>query len=117
MKEKSYVEDIDRSVYDFKDDEKDAYKLQAGLTPEIVEKLSKEKNDPVWMQNFRLQALQIYNEMSVTSKIRLSVSASRRQSGNPLPVSARSTTLNWYTTMCARRLRHRELYTRIWRVP
>lgn len=43
MKEKSYVEDIDRSVYDFKDDEKDAYKLQAGLTPEIVEKLSKEK--------------------------------------------------------------------------
>ena len=61
MKEKSYVEDIDRSVYDFKDDEKDAYKLQAGLTPEIVEKLSKEKNDPVWMQNFRLQALQIYN--------------------------------------------------------
>ena len=59
MKEKSYVEDIDRSVYDFKDDEKDAYKLQAGLTPEIVEKLSKEKNDPVWMQNFRLQALQL----------------------------------------------------------
>ena len=65
MKEKSYVEDIDRSVYDFKDDEKDAYKLQVGLTPEIVEKLSKEKNDPVWMQNFRLQALQIYNEMPV----------------------------------------------------
>ena len=28
MKEKSYVEDIDRSVYDFKDDEKDAYKMQ-----------------------------------------------------------------------------------------
>lgn len=65
MKEKSYVEDIDRSIYDFKDDEKDAYKFQAGLTPEIVEKLSKEKNDPVWMQNFRLQALQIYNEMPV----------------------------------------------------
>ena len=42
MKEKSYVEDIDRSVYDFKDDEKDAYKLQAGLTPEIVEKLGLE---------------------------------------------------------------------------
>ena len=39
MKEKSYVEDIDRSVYDFKDDEKDAYKIKAGLTPEIVEQL------------------------------------------------------------------------------
>ena len=31
----------------------------------IVEKISKEKNDPVWMQNFRLQSLQIYNELKV----------------------------------------------------
>lgn len=37
MREKSYVEDIDRSIYDFKDDEKDAYKVKAGLTPEIVQ--------------------------------------------------------------------------------
>ena len=35
MREKSYVEDIDRSIYDFKDDEKDAYKVKAGLTPEM----------------------------------------------------------------------------------
>ena len=65
MEEKSYVEDIDRSIYDIRDDEKDAYKLKEGLTPEIVEQISKEKNDPVWMQNFRLQSLQIYNEMAV----------------------------------------------------
>ena len=65
MEEKSYVEDIDRSIYDIRDDEKDAYKLKEGLTPEIVEQISKEKNDPVWMQNFRLQSLQIYNEMGV----------------------------------------------------
>ena len=32
MEEKTYVADIDRTVYDIKDDEKDAYKLQAGLT-------------------------------------------------------------------------------------
>ena len=43
MKEKTYVEDIDRNIYDFKYDDKDAYKLKAGLTPEIVEQLSKEK--------------------------------------------------------------------------
>ena len=48
MKEKTYVEDIDRNIYDFKDDEKDAYKIKAGLTPEIVEQLSKEKHDPAW---------------------------------------------------------------------
>ena len=65
MEEKTYVADIDRTVYDIKDDEKDAYKLQAGLTPEIVQKISDEKNDPAWMQLFRLQSLQIYNESRV----------------------------------------------------
>ena len=65
MKEKSYVEDIDRSVYDIRDEERDAYRMQAGLTPEIVQKLSEEKNDPAWMQQFRLESLQIYNNMRV----------------------------------------------------
>ena len=63
--EKSYVEDINRSVYDIRDEEHDAYRMESGLTPEIVEKLSKEKQDPVWMQQFRLESLQIYNEMQV----------------------------------------------------
>ncbi len=31
MKEKSQVEDIDRSIYDFKDDEKDAYRIKVRL--------------------------------------------------------------------------------------
>lgn len=65
MKKKTYVEDIDRSIYDMKNDEKDAYKVKEGLTPEIVEQISKEKHDPTWMQLFRLQSLQIYNEMEV----------------------------------------------------
>ena len=62
MKEKSNIADIDRSVYDIRDKENNAYRMTAGLNPEIVETLSKEKNDPVWMQQFRLQSLQIYNE-------------------------------------------------------
>ena len=67
MKEKSQVEDIDRSLYDFRNEEKaeNIYKVEEGLTPEIVEQISKEKNDPVWMQLFRLQSLQIYNSMKV----------------------------------------------------
>lgn len=65
MKEKTYVEDIDRNKYDFRYDEKDAYKVKEGLTPEIVEKISREKKDPAWMELFRLQSLQIYNEMEV----------------------------------------------------
>lgn len=65
MADKTYVADIDRSIYDIKDDEKDAYKVNEGLTTDIVQKISEEKHDPQWMQLFRLQALQIYNEMQV----------------------------------------------------
>lgn len=65
MADKTYVADIDRSIYDIKDDEKDAYKVNEGLTSDIVQKISEEKHDPQWMQLFRLQALQIYNEMQV----------------------------------------------------
>lgn len=65
MREKTYVEDIDRNKYDFRYNEKDAYKVKEGLTPEIVEKISREKHDPAWMELFRLQSLQIYNEMQV----------------------------------------------------
>ena len=65
MKEKTYVEDINRSMYDFRNEDKDNFKIAAGLTPELVSQISKEKNDPAWMQNFRLQALQIYNQMEV----------------------------------------------------
>ena len=65
MKEKTYVEDIDRSMYDFRKEEKDVYRVDEGLTPEIVEQISKEKNDPAWMQLFRLPSLQIYNSMKI----------------------------------------------------
>ena len=37
MKEKTQVEDIDRSIYDIKDKENDAYRMEDGLTPEIIE--------------------------------------------------------------------------------
>ena len=45
MEEKTQINDIYRSIYDIKDEEKDAYMIEAGLTPEIVEKMSKDKHD------------------------------------------------------------------------
>ena len=65
MEDKTYVDDIDRSIYDMKNDETDVYKLKEGLTPAIVEQISGEKKDPNWMTLFRLEALSIYNEMKV----------------------------------------------------
>ena len=65
MKEKTYVSDIDRSIYDVIDEEKDAFRLESGLSEVVVKKISEEKNDPDWMRNFRLQSLKVYNEMPV----------------------------------------------------
>ena len=39
--------------------------MDEGLTEAIVSQISKEKNDPAWMQNFRLESLKIYNELSI----------------------------------------------------
>ncbi|MBR1477405.1 MAG: Fe-S cluster assembly protein SufB [Lachnospiraceae bacterium] len=64
-KEKSEVQDIDRSLYDFKNEDADAYRLKEGLTEEIVSQISVEKNDPAWMKKFRLESLKIYNELEV----------------------------------------------------
>ena len=37
MKEnKTYVEEADRSFYDFRFDDKDSYKVASGLTPDII---------------------------------------------------------------------------------
>ena len=50
MEEKTFVEDIDRSLYDFRNEDKDAYRIEEGLTKEIVEQISREKHDPEWMR-------------------------------------------------------------------
>lgn len=62
MKEKTYIEDVNRSIYDIRNDEKDMYKVNQGLTADIVEQISREKHDPEWMRQFRLDCLDIYNK-------------------------------------------------------
>ena len=61
-REKTFVDDIDRELYDFRFDSADSYRLESGLTEEIVRQLSQEKNDPEWMLELRLKALDIYNK-------------------------------------------------------
>ena len=61
MEEKTFVEDIDRSLYDFRNEDKDAYRIEEGLTSDIVEQISREKHDPEWMREFRLKSLEVYN--------------------------------------------------------
>ena len=63
-KKRSEVADIDRTIYDITDSEEGFEKLDAGLTPEIVEEISRRKDEPQWMLDFRLKSLETYHRMS-----------------------------------------------------
>ena len=68
--EKIDISDINREFYDFRyeESEKDFFRIEAGLSPGIVKKLSEEKGDPEWMREFRLKSLEQYNKMGVSTK-------------------------------------------------
>ena len=65
MEEKTQVDEINHDFYNFRYEEsdKDFYRIENGLTPEIVNKISDEKGDPLWMREFRLKSLEIYNKL------------------------------------------------------
>ena len=62
---KTMIEDLERGLYDIKDNFDYSYKTETGLTPEIILQISEQKNEPVWMTEFRLKSLQIYHELDV----------------------------------------------------
>lgn len=67
--DKIIIDDVNREFYDFRyeESEKDFYRIEEGLNPEIVKKLSEEKGDPDWMKEFRLKSLELYNKMGVST--------------------------------------------------
>ena len=62
MKEKTQVEHLNKSLYDFRFDEDDADRFESGITPQIIREIAEEKGDPDWMRDFRLKSLEIYNK-------------------------------------------------------
>jgi Fe-S cluster assembly protein SufB len=64
---KTQVDDINRDFYDFRyeENEQNSYRIESGLTAEIVSKISEEKGDPEWMKEFRLKSLEEYNHLKV----------------------------------------------------
>ncbi|KOF58010.1 MULTISPECIES: Fe-S cluster assembly protein SufB [Clostridium] len=63
--EKTYIEDLERGVYDIKNEDRYSYKVNKGLTEDTIKKISKEKNEPQWMLDFRLKSLETYNKTSM----------------------------------------------------
>lgn len=64
---KTQVNDINTEFYNFRyeENDKDYYRIESGLTPDIISKISDEKGDPQWMREFRLKSLEIYNQLRV----------------------------------------------------
>ena len=59
-KKKTQVDEMDRGIYDIKNKFTFRKKTEEGLTPEIVRQISKEKKEPKWMLEKRLEALEIF---------------------------------------------------------
>ena len=62
---KTKIDDINRNIYDIKNKDDYDFKMKKGLSKEIVEEISKQKNDPEWMKDIRLKALEIYNKLEL----------------------------------------------------
>lgn len=65
IRKRTQIDDVDRGVYDIKNADEAAYKTDAGLTEDIIRDISREKNEPAWMTEFRLKSLAIYNSKPV----------------------------------------------------
>ena len=59
-RKKTQVEEMDRGVYDIKNEVRYYSKTEKGLTRDIVVQISKEKNEPDWMLELRLKALEVF---------------------------------------------------------
>lgn len=62
---KTNIDDLDRGIYDVKNEFTYSYKSEAGLTADIIREISAKKNEPDWMLQFRLKSLDIYNKLEV----------------------------------------------------
>lgn len=60
MAKKTQVDDINRGIYDTITSSKIRTKLDLGLTKEIVDEISKSKNEPDWMRDLRREAVDIF---------------------------------------------------------
>src|SRR3989344_3243681 len=54
-----------QEMFEHRNPDKHKYKLEPGLNEDVVRNISKNKNEPEWMLDFRLKALKIYKEKEI----------------------------------------------------
>src|SRR3989344_2618702 len=62
---KKNVLEFDRSRYDFRADVKETFRAKCGIGEEVVRYISKDKEEPEWMLQKRLQALALFQGMKI----------------------------------------------------
>ena len=62
---KTKIDEINRNIYDIKNKDDYEYKIKKGLTKDIILEISNQKNEPEWMKEIRLNALNTYNKLSL----------------------------------------------------
>lgn len=62
-RKRTQVADIDRGIFDKKNEFEYSKILDKGLTEEIVRQISAEKNEPEWMLEYRLKGLELFYEL------------------------------------------------------
>ena len=69
-RKKTHIDDMNRGVYDIKDEFSYEHIANKGLTEDIVRDIWANKNEPQWMLDFRLKSLEIYNKMEIPNWMR-----------------------------------------------
>ena len=55
----------DEYKYGFHDEDVSIYNTGKGLTREVVEEISRIKNEPEWMLEFRLKSFELFEKMNI----------------------------------------------------
>ena len=53
---------MNREMFDKSNEERNIYRAPEGLNEELIKQISKDKNEPEWMLNLRLKALELFNQ-------------------------------------------------------
>ncbi len=59
---KTKIEEYDDNIYNIKNKDEYSYKT-IGLTPEVIKEISSKKQEPQWMLDLRLKALEVYDKL------------------------------------------------------
>lgn len=62
---KTQIEELNTNIYDFKNNDDYDFKIKKGLSRDIVEEISRQKNEPEWVLDIRLKALEVYNKLDM----------------------------------------------------